>query len=376
MLGTLWNWLRAGMNAIAAGAIRLQRVVTLRRFAITYLIWLALSLALFIGIGHYFNLIWAALVLWVGIGALAPLLILPPAKRLIFAVLGIVFAGVILRMTGIDSRFITAIVILILGMAFIDSVPIPARVRTGIRSGLAISLVVIPLLGGIYRTLPSTATAVGTIRPTLDQWIADLLGGGPLFDPVTGEPRAKYNPETGEIFSGDRSQFSYDPRTGTKLETLTREKLKELKRKRSAPTPSPAKPRAEKTSAGGTSYSRSEPEVQAFVRGWVEAWEARDLERYMAHYATDFEGVNYSKGTGFRTLSYVQWKADKQVKFDRANWIRVELTNLHIEVAGAQAKVTFAQRYRSNVYEDKGTKTLILKRDLDRLLIVREEFRL
>lgn len=232
-------WAAAGVRH---GVRELAQVFTLRRLAVAYALWLAVSLALFIAVGHLFSAIWAALVLWVGIGALAPLLLLPPGKRVIFAILGIVFAGVILKMTGVDPRFIGVITILVLGVIFVDHAPVPTGVRSAFKAGLVIALIMVPLLGGIHRTLPGTTGAMSLIGPTLDQRIADALGGGPLFDPITGEPRAKYNPATGEVFSHEQAKHNYDPRTGDRLEWLTKDKLQELQKAkaRSSVAPPPA----------------------------------------------------------------------------------------------------------------------------------------
>ena len=106
-------------------------------------------------------------------------------------------------------------------------------------------------------------------------------------------------------------------------------------------------------------------QVRSMVEAWRAAWERKDLEAYLAHYARDFEGDG-------RDLA--AWSAHKRRVFRRAGTIRVEVRGLTIEIDGADVVARFEQRYSSGRYADRGRKTLELVRRGGRYQIRRESF--
>lgn len=98
-----------------------------------------------------------------------------------------------------------------------------------------------------------------------------------------------------------------------------------------------------------------------FVGGWESAWESRDLPGYRAYYAPAFVGTNYSASSGSKTLDHSGWMADKARKFSGSGGISIEVGPLSVTRSGSSYIVAFPQTYRSGVYSDHGTKTLVVQ---------------
>ena len=92
--------------------------------------------------------------------------------------------------------------------------------------------------------------------------------------------------------------------------------------------------------------------IRGFVRDWRRAWEAKDLDGYMGHYAADF------RHDGAGKAAYRDYKAGI---FDRRTDVDVTVKSLRIyQQAPNRYKVSFDQRFDSAEYEDYGVKTLEL----------------
>lgn len=142
-----------------------------------------------------------------------------------------------------------------------------------------------------------------------------------------------------------------------------------------APTPAPA-PKApvavaqEKAVAPEVAKPASNPEdtaILAAVEGWRSAWIDQNLDAYVDHYAQDFKGEAKTRKA---------WLAQRKSKISHGKSIKLELSNFNVKnVAKDTFDVEFTQNYQSASYNDKGTKTLRLKREKNRWVIVQESFK-
>ncbi len=96
--------------------------------------------------------------------------------------------------------------------------------------------------------------------------------------------------------------------------------------------------------------------IEGLISGWQNAWQEKDLQRYMASYSEDF----FSLG-----LDRKGWRRHKSKINERYNKIRVTISNLKIKLLSSEkATVYFDQEYSSDSYYDKGKKTIrLIKRD-------------
>jgi hypothetical protein len=111
----------------------------------------------------------------------------------------------------------------------------------------------------------------------------------------------------------------------------------------------------------------AEQEIAAMVDAWLAAWSSMDIDRYAAHYASDFR----SQG-GADLNAWLRYKKRLNKKY---RFIRVTRKNkLKIERGKRQSTVTFVQTYASNAFKTTGVKKLILKREGNQWKILREMF--
>ncbi len=122
----------------------------------------------------------------------------------------------------------------------------------------------------------------------------------------------------------------------------------------------------------------SKEEVQAFLNGWVEAWESRNIVRYSSYYGSYFAGSSYSHVSGHKSMTRRAWMEDKKDKFGRARVIDVNTRNASYDIDEETIILKFTQdfmtRYQSDPYEDTGEKVMLLRREGGELKIVNEKF--
>ena len=107
-------------------------------------------------------------------------------------------------------------------------------------------------------------------------------------------------------------------------------------------------------------------DVRARVYSWSNAWQNRNINRYMYFYSPTFQtnGLNY-KG----------WMEDKARHFQKSGDIRIGISDLWVFIEGKYATARFLQRYQDTKYSDVGEKTLILINTNGQWKIVSEEWK-
>lgn len=108
--------------------------------------------------------------------------------------------------------------------------------------------------------------------------------------------------------------------------------------------------------------------IRTFVEKWKTYWENKEIEKYIQCYSDDFE----TEGTNKQG-----WKKIKHALNEQYKNIKVTLTNAEISVSneGKEAEVSLLQHYRSDRYNDKGLKTLRLKKEEREWRIVSENWK-
>lgn len=92
------------------------------------------------------------------------------------------------------------------------------------------------------------------------------------------------------------------------------------------------------------------------LNGWVAAWAAQDVDKYLGAYSPDFV-----PGNG-RTRA--EWEQQRRVRISNKNQIRIEAVDVVLEVGSSTAVVaTFQQHYRADVLNEISNKMLVFIRD-------------
>jgi murein L,D-transpeptidase YafK len=92
--------------------------------------------------------------------------------------------------------------------------------------------------------------------------------------------------------------------------------------------------------------------IDRLISRWKKAWQDKDLNGYMTAYAEDFVSPGLDRDG---------WRRHKSEINRRYRKIRVEFSNVKIRLLSQKkATVSFVQEYRSDMYYDKGKKTIQL----------------
>ncbi|MCP5151660.1 MAG: tetratricopeptide repeat protein [Chromatiales bacterium] len=106
--------------------------------------------------------------------------------------------------------------------------------------------------------------------------------------------------------------------------------------------------------------------VTLAVRDWAEAWSGKNVEAYLARYASGFRPPN--------GMSREAWERQRRQRLSAPAFIRVSLDDVRVATSGdAEATVTFVQTYRSDTYGDRVRKRLTMTRERGDWRILREQ---
>jgi len=106
-------------------------------------------------------------------------------------------------------------------------------------------------------------------------------------------------------------------------------------------------------------------QIALAIAHWAAAWSRRDVDRYLAAYAPDFQ-----RRPG---ESRQQWQRQRHARITEKNWIEIRIRDLAIAVEGDLARARFVQEYRSNTGRESAIKILTLVKPGQTWLIRQEE---
>jgi len=109
----------------------------------------------------------------------------------------------------------------------------------------------------------------------------------------------------------------------------------------------------------------AQAEVTEAISNWAAAWSARDVEGYLSFYSANFELPG--------ALSRAQWESQRRSRIANKSNIEVDISNLNVQVNGAEATAEFDQAYKADKYSDNVRKTLRLVKEDGRWKIVTEQ---
>ncbi len=104
--------------------------------------------------------------------------------------------------------------------------------------------------------------------------------------------------------------------------------------------------------------------VLSAVQSWAKAWSARDVQAYLAHYASDFDPAG--------GISRKAWMEERQQRIAGKGRIKVDIDKPQVTTEGSTAIVHFRQSYVSDRLSATSRKTLELERQRGRWLIKQE----
>lgn len=108
----------------------------------------------------------------------------------------------------------------------------------------------------------------------------------------------------------------------------------------------PAKPETPKVSA-------AEKAVQETVESWADAWESKNIKKYLSYYASDFKTPDGE--------SRSNWASTRKERINRPKHIEVKVSRIAVDLTdNTHATVKFHQDYRASNFKASGPKTLLM----------------
>jgi len=155
----------------------------------------------------------------------------------------------------------------------------------------------------------------------------------------------------GERARGPRADASgglqpSDERTWPRVAALSRagETLRAVERE-------PTRERGPSRSGARDANAKAGVSVTGFLRGWKQAWEEKDLGRFMKMYDPGFQAGE---------VEYKKLEQTKRAYFRKYKTIRIELEQVEIRKVDGRFLVKFRQTFRGDDYSDKGWKSMVL----------------
>jgi murein L,D-transpeptidase YafK len=102
-----------------------------------------------------------------------------------------------------------------------------------------------------------------------------------------------------------------------------------------------------------------------FLKDWVEAWESKDISRYISFYDESFTAPGFNLKT---------WKRHKEKLKNRYSMIQVRLDQPFLLVNNEQMIVKTLQKYTSDQHTDYGVKVIYARLIDGKYKIIREEW--
>lgn len=133
-----------------------------------------------------------------------------------------------------------------------------------------------------------------------------------------------------------------------------------------SPSQTPPARSSAKTEVGGSDTPTEEARVaiEQMVRDWAKAWSRQDVPAYLAFYAANFMPP--------RGLDRAAWEAERNRRVKAPKQIKVEVSDLRIEVKGDTAQARFRQRYEADHLKGTYRKVLDLALQDGQWKIMRE----
>jgi len=104
------------------------------------------------------------------------------------------------------------------------------------------------------------------------------------------------------------------------------------------------------------------------VNNWADAWSRQDVDTYLSYYADEF--------TPAGDISRETWVEQRQIRLRTPKFIKVSVIQPTVLMHGNEhAQVNIIQHYQSDAFDDRVLKTLLMRKQNNRWLILQEQIK-
>ena len=117
-----------------------------------------------------------------------------------------------------------------------------------------------------------------------------------------------------------------------------------------------------KKSKSKTTKEQLSKEILDSIENWRQAWEDKNMENYLASYASNFKYPN--------NMTKLDWEKYRTVRITSKKTINISLSNIKLKFKKEKIIATFTQDYKAGKFEQLSNKTLIfIKEDGDWVIL-------
>jgi hypothetical protein len=104
--------------------------------------------------------------------------------------------------------------------------------------------------------------------------------------------------------------------------------------------------------------------IKPHLANWMKAWENRNIPLYLSFYSKNFVDSR---------RTYAKWESSRRSSLNKSTNISIKMTDLKTHILNNNSiKVSFVQRYMSNIVSDTGTKKMWWKKEDGNWKIIKE----
>lgn len=96
-------------------------------------------------------------------------------------------------------------------------------------------------------------------------------------------------------------------------------------------------------------HLKKRDEIASFLKQWQEAWQSKDVDKYLQFYDSEFKGMGFN---------YKRWRKYKTGLTGKYNYIKVNFDQPFILIHNNQLIVKTLQKYESDKHQDFGIKVI------------------
>ncbi|MFT6915763.1 MAG: type II secretory pathway predicted ATPase ExeA [Motiliproteus sp.] len=101
------------------------------------------------------------------------------------------------------------------------------------------------------------------------------------------------------------------------------------------------------------------------IAQWEMAWQQQDVNKYLATYSSQFSPQD--------RMTLERWSEIRALRVSEPDWIKLSITHVNtVQATASHAEIEFWLSYESSDYQDKTLKKLMLEKENEKWLIVRE----